>query len=141
MYRVSVCYGQPADPVAFDAYYQQVHVPLVVAVPGLAGFSTGRCASADGRSEPAYYFVATLDFGSEAEYRAALRTPEMGAAGADTANFATGGITMFTQQLEDHLAGSLGGFASGSASVRRRLSVPGDHYAYFPHRHNGTNRE
>ena len=75
MYRVTVCYGQPTDPAAFDSHYEQTHAPLVRQVPGLAGFSAGRCRSLD-RSDPAYYFVVTLDF-------------------------ATGGVTMFTQQVDD----------------------------------------
>ncbi len=37
MYRVTVCYGQPTDPAAFDSHYEQVHVPLVRQVPGLTG--------------------------------------------------------------------------------------------------------
>ena len=105
MYRVTVCYGQPTDPAAFDSHYEQVHAPLVRQVPGLSGFSGGRCGSLD-RSDPAYYFVATLDFATEADYRTGLSSPEMGKAGADVATFATGGVTMFTQQLDDLLASS-----------------------------------
>jgi uncharacterized protein (TIGR02118 family) len=102
MYRVTVCYGQPTDPAAFDTHYAQVHVPLVRQVPGLAGFSGGRVASLD-RSDPAYYFVVFLDFATEADYKAGLGSPEMGKAGADVATFATGGVTMFTHQLDDLL--------------------------------------
>jgi uncharacterized protein (TIGR02118 family) len=103
MYRVTVCYGQPSDPAAFDSHYAQTHVPLVRQVPRLSGFSASRCSSLD-RSEPAYYYVAYLDFATEADYRTGLGSPEMGKAGADVANFATGGVTMFTQQLDDLLA-------------------------------------
>ena len=55
-------------------------------------------------TDPAYYFVAFLDFATEADYRAGLGSPEMGKAGADVANFATGGVTMFTQNLDDFVA-------------------------------------
>jgi uncharacterized protein (TIGR02118 family) len=103
MYRITVCYGQPTDPAAFDSHYAQVHAPLVRQVPGLSGYTGGRCASLD-RSEPAYYYLAFLDFATEADYRAGLSSPEMGKAGADVATFATGGVTMVTQHLEDHLA-------------------------------------
>jgi uncharacterized protein (TIGR02118 family) len=103
MYRVTVCYGQPSDPAAFDSHFAQVHVPLVRRVPGLANFTGGRCSSVD-KSEPAYYFVTALDFATEADYRAGLRSPEMGKAGADVATFATGGVTMFTQPLDDLMA-------------------------------------
>jgi|HubBroStandDraft_6_1064221.scaffolds.fasta_scaffold1373314_1 uncharacterized protein (TIGR02118 family) len=105
MYRVIVCYGQPTDTAAFDSYYAQTHAPLVRQVPGLSGFSGGRCRSLD-RSDPAYYYVANLDFATEADYRTGLGSPEMGKAGADVANFATGGVAMFTQQVDDHLAAS-----------------------------------
>ena len=103
MYRVTVCYGQPTDPAAFDEHYAQVHVPLVRQVPGLSSFSAAHCKSLD-RSDPAHYYVAFLDFATEADYRTGLGSPEMGKAGADVATFATGGVTMFTQQLDDHLA-------------------------------------
>ena len=105
MYRVTVCYGQPTDPADFDSHYAQVHAPLVLQVPGLSGYSGGRCSSLD-RSEPAYYYVAFLDFATEADYSTGLGSPEMGKAGADVATFATGGVTMFTQQLDDHMASS-----------------------------------
>jgi uncharacterized protein (TIGR02118 family) len=100
MHRVTVCYGQPTDPAAFDSHYATVHAPLVRQVPGLTGFSGGRVRSLD-RSDPAYYFVAFLDFETEEDYRTGLGSPEMGKAGADVATFATGGVTMFTQQVDD----------------------------------------
>jgi uncharacterized protein (TIGR02118 family) len=100
MHRVTVCYGQPTDPAAFDSHYATVHAPLVRLVPGLTGFSGGRCASLD-RNPPAYYYVAFLDFETEEDYRTGLGSPEMGKAGADVPTFATGGVTMFTQQIDD----------------------------------------
>lgn len=103
MYRLTVCYGQPSDPAAFDSHYTQTHAPLVREVPGLVGFTGGHCAALD-RSEPAFYFVAALDFDSKESYRVALRTPEMGKVGADVANFATGGVTMVSQPVDDLMA-------------------------------------
>jgi uncharacterized protein (TIGR02118 family) len=103
MYRLAVCYGHPSDPAAFDRYYEETHAPLARQVPGLASYTGGRCSSLD-RSEPAYYYVAFLDFATEEDFRSGLGSPEMGKAGADVANFATGGVTMVTQQLDDHMA-------------------------------------
>jgi hypothetical protein len=90
MYRVTVCYGKPTDPAAFDSHYAQVHAPLVLQVPGLSGYSG--------------YYVAFLDFATEADYRTGLRSPEMAKVGADVPTFATGGVTMLTQQPDDHMA-------------------------------------
>ena len=43
MFRVSVCYGQPTDPAAFDNYYTTIHTPIALKIPGLAGLTTGKC--------------------------------------------------------------------------------------------------
>jgi hypothetical protein len=48
--------------------------------------------------------VAFLDFATEEDFRSGLGSPEMGKAGADVAIFATGGVTMVTQQLDNHMA-------------------------------------
>lgn len=103
MYRITVCYGKPADPAAFDRHYAQVHIPLARQIPGLVAFTVGHCAALD-QSEPAFYWVAALDFASEEDLRRALASAEMGKAVADVPNFATGSVTMFSQQLVDGLA-------------------------------------
>ncbi|WP_430335912.1 EthD family reductase [Rhodococcus sp. ACT016] len=98
-HQISVCYGEPTDPTAFDEYYRTIHIPLTTRVPGLAGFTWGKCASLDG-STPAYYAVAHLLFSSEEDLLQALDSPQMREAGRDVRNFATGGVTMYTQKLE-----------------------------------------
>lgn len=97
MHIVSVCYRQPTDPAAFDDYYAGTHAPLALKVPGLVSFITGKCRSLD-RSEPPYYMVAKLGFETAESLKAGLTSPEMQAAGADVANFATGGVTMYVQE-------------------------------------------
>lgn len=93
--RVTVCYGQPEDPAAFDEYYERVHIPLANKVPGLTEFTWGKVSSLDG-SPPPYYAVAHLSFSDEDAARG-LSSDEMKAAGADVRNFATGSVTMFIQ--------------------------------------------
>lgn len=96
-FRVAVCYGQPDDPAAFDEYYKSVHIPLARKVPGLSGFTWGKCRSLDA-SAPPYYAVASLYFPTAEAMTSALRSDEMKEAGEDVRNFATGGVTMFTQE-------------------------------------------
>jgi uncharacterized protein (TIGR02118 family) len=101
MFRISVCYGQPTDPAAFDTYYTSTHTPLTLKVPGLAGFTTGKPRSLMPGSDAPYYMIASLMFDSAEDLKAALKSPEMAAASADVANFATGGVTLYSTEEID----------------------------------------
>ncbi|OFB35835.1 ethyl tert-butyl ether degradation protein EthD [Mycolicibacterium sp. (ex Dasyatis americana)] len=101
MFRVSVCYGQPTDPQAFDAYYEQTHTPLARKIPGLVGITTGKPRSLVPGQDAPYYMVASLTFDGAEDLKAALKSPEMGAASADVANFATGGVTLYSTEEID----------------------------------------
>ena len=94
MYVLTVLYGHPTDPAAFDAHYASTRVPLVEKIPGLESFARRHCASLDG-SPPPYYLIAELGYASQEVFAAAAQSPERQAAGADVPNFATGGVTMF----------------------------------------------
>lgn len=89
-----MCHGHPTDPAAFDKYYERTHADPARKVPGLVRFTIGT-VQATGGGEPLYYLVATLGFESAESMAAGLASPEMAAAGADVANVATGGATMF----------------------------------------------
>jgi uncharacterized protein (TIGR02118 family) len=97
MYRLTVCYGQPQDPAAFDAHYDTTHRELVEKIPGLRRFTAGHCETADG-SQPAFYLIADLYFDSKEALRAALSSPEGRAAGEDVPNYATGGATLLIHE-------------------------------------------
>ena len=64
MHVLTVCYGHPHDPAAFDAYYTSTHAPLAEKIPGMASFTYRHCASLDG-SQPPYYLIAELSFPSQ----------------------------------------------------------------------------
>ncbi|RVW09397.1 EthD family reductase [Prescottella agglutinans] len=98
-FQVVVCYGHPEDPDAFDVHYRATHIPLARRIPGLSGYTWGKCSALDGGS-PAYYSVATLCFPDAETMHAGLASKEMREAGRDVRNFATGGVTMFTQEVE-----------------------------------------
>jgi uncharacterized protein (TIGR02118 family) len=94
MHVLTVCYGHPADPAAFDAYYTSTHVPLAEKIPGVTSFTYRHCDSLDA-SPPPYYLLAELTVPSGEALNAGLSSPEGAAAGGDVPNFATGGVTMF----------------------------------------------
>jgi uncharacterized protein (TIGR02118 family) len=94
MHVLTVCYGHPTDPAAFDAYYNSTHAPLVEKIPGMTSFTHRHCASRDG-SQPPYFLIAELSFPSQEAMDASQSSPEAQAAAADVPNFATGGVTIF----------------------------------------------
>ncbi|WP_347059606.1 EthD family reductase [Blastococcus sp. HT6-30] len=93
VHRLVVNYGTPDDPAAFDAYYRETHVPLALAQPGLVRLTFGHPTGMD-PAQPTPYLVAELDFDSADAMARAMASPEGRAAGADLANFATGGATV-----------------------------------------------
>lgn len=106
MYQVTVLYGHPEDPEAFDKHYASTHAPLASKIPGLTSFTWGKTASPDG-SQPPYYLVAVLTAPSADELNRAMATDEGKAAVNDVGNFATGGATMVFSEATVGVSGTL----------------------------------
>src|SRR6185436_17780951 len=93
MTRLTVLYGHPADPAAFDRYYQEVHIPIARTMKGLKGWTIGKCESAVAGQHPPYYMIVGLYGDTRADLERILATPEGHATIADVPNFATGGYS------------------------------------------------
>jgi len=93
MHILTVLYGQPDDPAAFDAYYTGTHVPLADKIPDVRSFTYRHCSSLDG-STPPYHLIAELSFDSLESLQSSLGSAEGQAAAGDVPNFASGGATM-----------------------------------------------
>ncbi|QDU23651.1 EthD family reductase [Urbifossiella limnaea] len=109
MTRLTVLYGHPTDPAAFDRYYHDVHVPLARRMRGLLGWTIGKCESATPGERPPYYLIVGLYAASRADLDAILASPEGQAAIADVPNFATGGVTFLFNDEDVLIPYSLGG--------------------------------
>lgn len=94
MHILTVLYGHPEDPAAFDSYYRDTHGPLVDKIAGLQSWSARACASMDGNPPP-YYLIAQLSFDSLEALQQGMGSADGQAAAADVPNFASGGATMF----------------------------------------------
>jgi len=79
---------QPADPGAFDEAYFGKHLPLIQKVPGLHKTHITRFTRS--LAGPGYYLMAEMEFADEAELKAAMKSPEMAAAGESLDSFAKG---------------------------------------------------
>jgi len=92
MKKMVVLYKTPADPEAFMSYYQDNHLPLVAKIPGLVKSEVtrlDRTLIGDG-----YFLMAEMYFADADSFKAAMKSPENAATGADLANFADGLATV-----------------------------------------------
>lgn len=96
LHRLTIQYETPADPEAFDRHYFDVHVPLCKPLPGLRAASFSKPRALGPGSTP--YLVAQLDFDDADALKAALRSPEMAAVGADAEKLETARV-MFTGEV------------------------------------------
>ena len=95
-YQLTVLYHQPDDTAAFDRYYEEKHVPLATALPGLRSYTLSRPAPGPDGTPAPYRLVAVLTWDTAEAFQEALGSAEGEAAVADVANFATGGADMLT---------------------------------------------
>ena len=100
MIQLTVLYGHPQDPAAFDRHYQETHAVLAQTIPGLKGFVVSKLATLDPHEPSPYYMVATLYFESMAALQSALQSPEGQKTAGDVPNFATGGSTLMVGEVE-----------------------------------------
>ncbi len=93
MYKVTILYGHPEDPEAFDRHYREVHIPLAKRMRGLTGWTlTWLEPDFDGIA-PEYHLIAELWANSRQELQAAFESEAGQAAARDVETFATGGVT------------------------------------------------
>ncbi|MCL4144973.1 UNVERIFIED_CONTAM: hypothetical protein GTU68_034404 [Idotea baltica] len=96
MIKLTVLYGHPTDPAAFEAYYASTHMPLVGKITQIAKAETTKFLDEADGSKPTYYRMAELWFEDIDALQAGMSSPEGQATVADIENFATGGVTILT---------------------------------------------
>lgn len=96
--KLTVLYGQPTDPAAFEAYYLGTHLPLAAATPGLGRTEvTKGLPGPDGTPAP-FYRLFEAWFDSPEHLAAVSGTPAWQRVAADLPNFASGGVTLLMSQ-------------------------------------------
>jgi uncharacterized protein (TIGR02118 family) len=98
MHRITIQYGAPADPEAFEQHYAEVHVPLASTLPGLRRFSRSHPRGLGGEAP---YFIAELWFDDADALKAAMKSPEMAETAADAQTFDVASMTMFTGEVHE----------------------------------------
>jgi uncharacterized protein (TIGR02118 family) len=97
--KITVLYGAPKDPAAFEKYYADHHMPMVYAVKGIrhVELATG-LPQPDGKP-PAFYRITELWFSSAKKMASVTGTPAWKKIIDDVPNFATGGATVLVSQI------------------------------------------
>jgi len=101
MIKLTVLYGHPDDPEAFEKYYEETHLPLVVKAKGIEKSELTKFLPDDDGNAPAYYRMAELYFDGPNEMQQTMESPEGQAMAADISNFATGGVTTMVGVVEN----------------------------------------
>ena len=97
--KLSVLYGHPADPAAFEAYYLGTHLPLAAATPGLGRTEISKGLPGPDGASPPFYRLFEAWFDSTTHLAAVSSTPTWQQVAADLPNFASGGVTLLLTQV------------------------------------------
>ncbi|HEX6637254.1 MAG TPA: EthD family reductase [Steroidobacteraceae bacterium] len=99
--KLTVLYGHPPDPDAFEKYYRDVHMPLVAAIKGARRMEAAKCLPPADGSEPPFYRVFELWFDGPEHMTAVMDTPEGKKVRADLPNFTEGtAVTRLVSRLD-----------------------------------------
>ena len=95
-YKLIALYKKPADTAAFDAHYRNVHLPLVMKIPGLQKAVLNHGFAPPWGGESTYYLIAEMHFADEASFKSGMMSAENRAAGKDLRTFAGDLVTLVT---------------------------------------------
>jgi len=104
MVKLTVLYGHPDDPDAFEDYYADTRMPMVRKIPDLLRYEAAEAlATPDGSedgSAPPYYRVFEGYFQDMERLQGGMSSSEGQTASADIPNLATGGATIFISEID-----------------------------------------
>ena len=89
MKKLIALYKVPDNAEAFLSYFREVHLRLVEKIPGLLR-AEATLIDRTLVGEPGFFLLAQMESADEQSFRAAMKSPENAAAGADVGHFADG---------------------------------------------------
>jgi uncharacterized protein (TIGR02118 family) len=97
MVKLTVLYGQPKDPAAFEKYYANTHMPLASKMD-VRKVELSKVIATPTGGAPAFYRIADIYFDDLPHLQRAMASPEGQATAGDLSNFATGGATLLISE-------------------------------------------
>lgn len=111
MVTLMALYRRPSDEAGFLSYYEQVHVPLALKMPGMLSLSHGR-VSRDLTGDGSVFYMAIMTFPDHPTLEQALTSPEGQAASRDVSHFAAGLLTLVAGETMEESTGDRKGEGS-----------------------------
>ena len=99
--KLTVIYGNPDDPEAFEKHYRDVHMPLAMKIPNVQRAETAKVFPKEDGSPTPKYRTADLYFADYDTAVAALASEEGQAAAKDAVSIATGGIDFLLSDIDE----------------------------------------
>lgn len=100
--KITVLYGAPKDPAAFEKYYAGTHMPMVYAVKGISRIELGKPQPDPDGKAPAFYRITEVWFKNMQALQSVTARPEWKKIVDDVPNFATGGATILVSEIESN---------------------------------------
>jgi uncharacterized protein (TIGR02118 family) len=97
--KITITFGPPADPAAFERHYIDVHAPLVRELPGLRAYEHGRALTNFDGSPPTAFWVVSLTFDDADAMHAAFASAPGQKTVEDMSNFITGTMTSVVSEV------------------------------------------
>lgn len=101
MIKLTVLYGHPKDPEAFEAYYKNTHLPKAEKMWGHEKVEYTRFLSTPDGGKAEYYRMAEFWFANRENMQKTMGSPEGKATADDLSNFATGGVKLMVGKVEN----------------------------------------
>ena len=99
MFALTVLYGQPADPEAFERYYDTTHKEVAQKLPNVRRKALGKTAGTPRGGRSAFYRSAVLYFDTREDAEQAMASPAGIALLQDIPKFSTGGAEIFFAEV------------------------------------------
>lgn len=88
MHKLIAMYKKPDDVAAFLDHYNNIHMPLVQKIPGLASATVNKITANPMGGEPDFFMIVEMAFPDKATFDTAMASPENRACGKDVMSFA-----------------------------------------------------
>jgi len=97
--KMTVVYGKPEDPEAWDKHYREVHVPIVERYPGVERIEVAKVSGGPMGSPSPYHVITEIYFADEAALNAALASDAGRESGKDFVATAPQGSFMTVSEI------------------------------------------